>query len=119
MGFEEFHLFMRFIQFEFANFKDDAGKPPPIFITSIQEDDSALDKYTPVFLSLAIHELDEGHVGRFSFHSKDGFLQVLRPGGVESLQVTLKTQIVHKNSLIAAVLQADNCLSEKQDEVKT
>ncbi|XP_041348511.1 uncharacterized protein LOC121368057 isoform X2 [Gigantopelta aegis] len=119
MGFEEFHLFMRFVQFEFANYKDDAGKPPPIFITSIQEDDSALDKYTPSFLSLAIHELDEGHVGRFSFHNKDGFLQVLRPGGLESLQVTLKTQIVHKNALIAAVLQANNCLSDRHEEVKT
>ncbi|KAK3736468.1 hypothetical protein RRG08_061911 [Elysia crispata] len=94
MGYPDFHLNMRFVQFEFASFKEKAGKPPPIFITAVQEDDTAVDKYTPSCLYLAIHELDEGHVGRFSFRAGDGVLQ----GGMESLQVVLKTQIVHKNA---------------------
>ena len=45
MGYDECHYFLRFVQFEFANFKQDAGKPPPVFIQSIQEDDSGIDRY--------------------------------------------------------------------------
>ena len=44
MGYDEQHLYMRFVQMEFASFKDDAGKPPPIFITSALEDESLLDR---------------------------------------------------------------------------
>ncbi|KAK3774803.1 hypothetical protein RRG08_034892 [Elysia crispata] len=44
MGYPDFHLNMRFVQFEFASFKEKAGKPPPIFITAVQEDDTAVDK---------------------------------------------------------------------------
>ena len=36
-------------------------------------------------------------------------MQVLRPGGMESIQVVLKAQIVHKNALTAAILQASVC----------
>ena len=45
MGFDECHLFLRFVQFEFASYKESAGKPPPIFITAVQEDDSSVDRY--------------------------------------------------------------------------
>ena len=45
MGYDEQHLYMRFVQMEFASHKDDAGKPPPIFITSCLEDESLLDRY--------------------------------------------------------------------------
>ena len=45
MGYDECHLFMRSIQFEFAKHNDKAGKPPPIFITAIQEDDSTVDRF--------------------------------------------------------------------------
>ena len=44
MGYDEGHLFLRFVQFEFASFKHEAGKPPPVFITAIQEDDSSVDR---------------------------------------------------------------------------
>ena len=33
----------------------------------------------------------------------------MRMGGMESLQVVLKSQIVHKNALVAAVTQATVC----------
>ncbi|KAH3820986.1 hypothetical protein DPMN_122739 [Dreissena polymorpha] len=33
-------------------------------------------RYTPGFLYLAIHELDEAHLGRFSFRSRDGIMEV-------------------------------------------
>ena len=45
MEYDECHLYMRPVQFEFAPFKEDAGKPPPLLITSIQEDDSMIDRY--------------------------------------------------------------------------
>ncbi|PVD25251.1 hypothetical protein C0Q70_15749 [Pomacea canaliculata] len=109
MGYDAAHLNLRLVQFEYASHRPAAAKPPPIFITAIQDNDSAVDKYSPSHCNLGIHELDESHVGRFSFRSRDGLLQVLRPGGVESLQVVVKTQVVHKNALTAAVLQASTC----------
>ena len=65
MGYEECHLFLRFVQFEFANFKEKL-RTPPIFITAVQEDgdDTSVDRYIPNNLYLAIHELDESNVGR-------------------------------------------------------
>ncbi|XP_064604712.1 uncharacterized protein LOC135469969 isoform X2 [Liolophura sinensis] len=109
LGFEDYHLFLRFVQFEFASFKEDAGKPPPVFLTAVHEEDPSVDRYTPSFLYLAIQELDENHVGRFSFRGRDGLLQVYRPGGLENLQVILKAQVVHKNCLICAVQQVSAC----------
>ncbi|XP_070191909.1 uncharacterized protein [Littorina saxatilis] len=109
MGYDAAHINMRLVQFEYAGHKPAADKPPPIFITAILENDAGVDKYSPTHRSLAIHELDESHVGRFSFRTREGVLQVLRPGGVESIQVVLKAQIVHKNALTSAVLQASIC----------
>ncbi|KAH9494550.1 hypothetical protein Btru_042420 [Bulinus truncatus] len=119
MGFPDYHMNIRFVQFEFANFKEKAGKPPPVFITAIQEDDTAVDKYSPSCLLLAIHELDEGHVGRFTFRSRDGFLQIIKQGGMESFQVVLQTQVLHKNALIVAVQQASICNPVKVVEWKS
>ncbi|XP_052781335.1 uncharacterized protein LOC128217918 isoform X2 [Mya arenaria] len=119
MGFDDFHMYMRFVQMEFAGFKEDAGKPPPTFITSVLEDESLVDRYTPGFLYLAIHELDEAHVGRFSFRSRDGIMEIVKPGGLETLQVVLKTQVVHKNAVTCAVQQAHACQPGKEQEFKS
>ena len=48
MGFNEYHMYIRSVQMESAPFKDDAGKPPPIFMTDVQEDDGSV--YKLVFL---------------------------------------------------------------------
>ncbi|XP_048257717.1 uncharacterized protein LOC124151794 isoform X2 [Haliotis rufescens] len=121
MNFPDCHMYLRPIQFEFASFKDNAKKPPPIFITSVQGDESSFERYTPQnnVIFLAIHELDEGQVGRFSFRSRDGILQILRPGGMENLQVVLKAQTVHKNALISAVQQANVCQPVRQQDWKS
>lgn len=47
MGYDECHLFLRIVQFEFAPFKHEAGKPPPVFISSILEDESGVDRSVP------------------------------------------------------------------------
>jgi hypothetical protein len=76
MGFDDFHLYMRYIQFDFAKYKDDAGKPPPPFVTELSMEDSKIDRYIPNSLYLAVQELEEGQIGRFSFKGKDNILLV-------------------------------------------
>lgn len=44
MRFDECHLFMRFLQFDYAVRKEGAGKPPPLLISAVQEDDSSVDR---------------------------------------------------------------------------
>ncbi|XP_071476027.1 uncharacterized protein [Diadema antillarum] len=118
MGFEEFHMFMRCVQFEFATHKPDADQPPPLFMTALQEDDANLDRYTPAHLFLAIQELDEKHVGMFSFRSKDGCLKLLKANGQENLRVILMAQVVHKNALMAAVQQGSVCSYFKENDTE-
>lgn len=109
MGYDECHLFLRFLQFEYAVYKEGAGKPPPLFITAVQEDDSSVDRLIPNCLPLAVNELEESTVGRFSFRSKESVLQLLRPSGLENIRTVLIAQVVHKNALVAAVQQAHVC----------
>lgn len=44
MGFEEFHLYLRPVHFEFASHKDKVDPPPPVFMTSLLEDSSRVDR---------------------------------------------------------------------------
>ncbi|XP_051881402.1 uncharacterized protein LOC127575509 [Pristis pectinata] len=113
MGFDEFHLYLRPVQFEFASHKEKADWPPPVFITSLLEDDSSIDRYAPSSLPLAIQEVDENHIGKFSFRTKEAVLQLMARRGVENLQVALACQTVQKNSLIAVMQQALLCSVEK------
>ncbi|KAM8998877.1 uncharacterized protein ACOB8E_021202 [Sarcophilus harrisii] len=106
MGFDEFHLYLRPVYFEFASHKEKADQPPPIFITALQEDNSRVDRYVPSTLQLAISEVDDNHIGKFSFHKKESIFQLLFYSGVENMQVTLACQTAQKNALMVAVQQA-------------
>ncbi|KAB1275593.1 uncharacterized protein Cadr_000010141 [Camelus dromedarius] len=106
VGFEEFHLYLRPVHFEFASHKDKVVHPPPVFITSLLEDSDRVDRYSPVTLVLAISEVDDNQVGRFSFYTKEAILKLLSHSGVENLQVTLACQATQKNALMVAVQQA-------------
>ncbi|EUB56864.1 Transmembrane protein [Echinococcus granulosus] len=130
MGYDEFHLFLRPLQFEAAKYKEGVDEAKlPLYITAIQDDDSVVDKFIPSALPLAIHELDETHVGKFSFRGKVTVAEVTSlvvasiltflnfslihyqlcdERGVENLLVILKTQLTHKNALIAALMLAFN-----------
>jgi hypothetical protein len=44
MGFEEFHLYLRPVHFEFATHKDKVDQSPPVFITSLLEDNGRVDR---------------------------------------------------------------------------
>ncbi|XP_073483154.1 uncharacterized protein [Aquarana catesbeiana] len=109
MGFNEFHLHLRPVQFEFATYKAQADQIPPAFITSLLEDDTSVDRYSPSALLLAIHEVDDNQIGKFSFWTKEGILQLLSKNGVENLQVVLSCQVIQKNTLIAATQLAFFC----------
>ncbi|KAG2468403.1 CC162 protein, partial [Polypterus senegalus] len=76
MGFDEFHLYLRPVQFEFASHKEKADQPPPVFITALLEDDSSVDRYTPSSFLLGIHEIDENQIGKFSFRTQESIVQV-------------------------------------------
>ncbi|XP_022108314.1 uncharacterized protein LOC110988792 isoform X2 [Acanthaster planci] len=115
MGFDLCHLFLRCVQFEFASHKENADQPPPLFITALHEDDTNVDRYVPSSLFLAIHELDEKHVGQLSFRTKDGFLKLMKGSSLENLQAVLMAQVVHKNALLAAVQQGSVCSFFKED----
>ncbi|XP_076118208.1 uncharacterized protein LOC143085614 isoform X2 [Mytilus galloprovincialis] len=117
MGFNEYHMYIRSVQMESAPFKDDAGKPPPIFMTDVQEDDGSVYKLNvPQTFSLAMSEIDEAVTGRFSFRNRESLLNLLKHGKLENFQIVLKVQIVHKNALISAVLQHDACIPIKEHE---
>ncbi|XP_063563241.1 uncharacterized protein [Gorilla gorilla gorilla] len=105
MGFEEFHLYLRPVHFEFASHRDRADQPPPVFITSLLEDSGRVDRYSPTALVLAISEVDDNQIGKFSFYTKEAILKLLLHSGVENMQVTLACQAAQKNALMAAVQQ--------------
>ena len=45
MGYDEFHLFLRPLQFEAAKYKEGVDEAkPPLYITTVQDDDSVVDK---------------------------------------------------------------------------
>lgn len=46
MGFDEFHLYLRPVYFEFATHKEKVDQPPSVFVTSLQEqpDSSVVDR---------------------------------------------------------------------------
>ncbi|XP_015211614.2 uncharacterized protein si:ch73-242m19.1 isoform X3 [Lepisosteus oculatus] len=109
MGFGEFHLYLRPVQFEFAVLKEKAEQPPPLFITALLQDDSSVDRYSPSTLLLGIQELDEKQIGKFSFRTEEAVVQLMSMSGIQNLQVTLACQVTQKNALLSAVKQACFC----------
>ncbi|XP_053568078.1 uncharacterized protein LOC128657700 [Bombina bombina] len=109
MGFSDFHLYLRPVHFEFASHKTEAVQLPPLFITAVLGEESSVDRYIPSTNLLAIHEIDENQIGKFSFWTRDGILQLLHKSGVENMQVALACQITQKNALLAAAQLASLC----------
>ncbi|KAF1556823.1 hypothetical protein FQV19_0001839, partial [Eudyptula minor] len=99
-GFGEFRLYLRLTHFEYASHGEKADHLPPIFITSLLEDDSCVDRYILSSLPLSIQEIDS-HIGKLSFHTRHGVMQLLCPSGIRNMQLILACQ--------AAVQQASFC----------
>ncbi|XP_019133387.2 uncharacterized protein si:ch73-242m19.1 [Larimichthys crocea] len=114
LGFDDFHLHLRPVQFEVAEQKDKA-EPRPVFITATLEDDSCVDRFTPSHLPLSIQELDENQIGRFSFSSEEAVIHLMNKQSVENLQVTLACQVTQKNALMNALKLV--CLCRRAESV--
>ncbi|TKS86985.1 Coiled-coil domain-containing protein 162 [Collichthys lucidus] len=114
LGFDDFHLHLRPVQFEVAEQKDKA-EPRPVFITATLEDDSCVDRFTPSHLPLSIQELDENQTGRFSFSSEEAVIHLMNKQSVENLQVTLACQVTQKNALMSALKLV--CLCRRAESV--
>ncbi|KAL1257483.1 hypothetical protein QQF64_010727 [Cirrhinus molitorella] len=108
MGFDEVHLYIRPVQFEFAMRKE-IPKQLPVFITALQDDKQNADRFVPNSLPLAVQDLDESQIGKFSFQSNEAVLQLMNQSSLENLQVVLVCQVVQKNALIGALKQASLC----------
>nr|XP_060630159.1 uncharacterized protein LOC132774240 [Anolis sagrei ordinatus] len=109
MGFDEFHLYLRPVYFEFATHKEKTDQPAPTFITSLERQDSSVDRYIPSTLMLSIQDIDN-QIGKFSFRTRESILQILlNPYGMENLQIALACQTSHKNLLLVAIQQATFC----------
>ncbi|XP_051725343.1 uncharacterized protein si:ch73-242m19.1 isoform X1 [Ctenopharyngodon idella] len=116
MGYDDVHLYMRPVQFEFAVRKE-IPKQLPVFITALQDDKQNVDRFVPNSLPLCVQELDESHIGKFSFQSNEAVLQLMNQSSLENLQVVLACQVVQKNALIGALKQASLCYrTEKLDQ---
>lgn len=63
----------------------------------------------PKDMPLAIHELDENGLGRFTFRSREGVMTLLKPSGMENFKTIVLSQVNHKNALLSAVQQAHVC----------
>ncbi|CAD5114437.1 DgyrCDS3568 [Dimorphilus gyrociliatus] len=114
MGYDECHLFLRFVQFELAGLKQNIA-PPPVFITALLGDDSSVDRLVPSSIPLCINELDEAHLGQISMRSRDNVLNSIK--SVDSIKAILSAQIVHKNMLACIVLQIDACEKDQSSFV--
>ncbi|KAK7142769.1 hypothetical protein R3I94_012197 [Phoxinus phoxinus] len=108
MGFDDVHLYMRPVPFESAVRKE-TPKQLPVFITALQDDKQNADRFVPNSLPLCVQELDESHIGKFSFQSNEAVLQLMNQSSLENLHVVLVCQVVQKNALIGALKQASLC----------
>ena len=75
MGFEEFHMHLRYVQFDFAKYKENAGALPGS-LNELGTENVQLDRYVPAHLCLAVQEIEEAQIGRLTFKSKEAVQQV-------------------------------------------
>jgi hypothetical protein len=105
MSIDHSHLFLRYVQFEFAQLKttDNENDYESSYIT-----DGRLDKITgQQYLLFAIQELEEGSIGRINFREKDQWLSLINDGddAINNLKVALRLQLMHNHFVHTAILQ--------------
>jgi len=106
MSIDHSHLFLRFIQLEFAQSKNITDNENDFETSYIA--DGRLDKITgQTHLLFAIQELDEGSIGRLNFREKDQWLSLINDGddAINNLKVALRLQLMHNHLIHTAILQ--------------
>ncbi|OPJ73205.1 transmembrane protein FLJ37396 [Patagioenas fasciata monilis] len=89
------------MNFESTSHKGKADHLPPLFITSVLEDDSCVDRYIPSSLPLSIQEIDS-HIGKFSFCTRDSVMQLLCR--IRNMQLILACQVIQKKCSFGKLL---------------
>ena len=88
---EECHAHLRCVPFDLS-LRLPGDKTLEYFVSQAREvgkGDSRLDRYNPAKLHLAVQELDEKHVGCFSFRTKADINKVCKAHTVLYLKVTI------------------------------
>ena len=78
LGFEDYHTFMRYVQFDFAKYKENAGIPLSEFVSELHSEDTKIDRFTSNNLHLAVNEIEESQIGKFSFKGKENIQNVIK-----------------------------------------
>ncbi|CAF4406775.1 unnamed protein product, partial [Rotaria sp. Silwood2] len=124
MSIDHSHLFLRYVQFEFAQPRnlpntDNEYDNEPSHIA-----DGRLDKITgQKHLLLAVQELDESSIGRISFRQKDQWLTLINDADdvINNLKIALRLQIMHNHFVYTAILQhrvAIVCITQQLQSIK-
>lgn len=112
LGFESYHLYLRYVSFDYAKYKDENElKRAPIYVNELSMQDSKIDRYVSQSNYLAINELDESNLSKFSFKNKDSILLMLKTplNSIENLQCVLKLQLIHNYLLVSSIEQVNSC----------
>ena len=121
MGIDHSHLFMRFVQFEFAQTRTVNNEFD--FDTSYIPD-GRLDKITgQQYLLFAVQELEEGSIGRMNFRQKDQWSTMINDGddAISNLKVAVRVQLMHNHFVHTAILQhriAVVCITQQLQTAK-
>ena len=121
MTIDHSHLFLRYVQFEFAQTKTIDNENE---FESSRIADGRLDKITgQQSLLFAVQELEEGSIGRINFRQKDHWLQLISDGddAINNLKVALRLQLMHNHFVHTAVLQhrfAIICITQQLHSAK-
>ncbi|CAF1363880.1 unnamed protein product, partial [Adineta ricciae] len=102
------HLSLRFIQFEFAQSRNLPNINTDNHHITSQLADGQLDKITgQPNLLFAIHELEEGTIGRINFRQKDQWLAYMNDPdeAVNNLKTVLRLQLMHNHFVYTAAVQ--------------
>ncbi|ELW50092.1 Coiled-coil domain-containing protein 162 [Tupaia chinensis] len=92
MGFEEFHLYLRPVHFEFVSHKDKVDPPPPIFMTSLLEDKDWVDRAPEAFVSIQLEKvgLRDMMLNAFLLRKQSMADSMKSPAAFRALKLTLQ-----------------------------
>ncbi|CAF1110580.1 unnamed protein product [Rotaria sordida] len=124
MSIDQSHLFLRYVQFEFAQPRNLSTTDNDYDNESSHIADGRLDKITgQQYLLFAAQELDESSIGRISFRQKDQWLTLINDAddAINNLKIALRLQFMHNHFVYTAILQhriAIICITQQLQTIK-
>ena len=107
LNFEPFHLTMHCHPIENAVKRENASFVVEVPAPDCSDEDfraSGMNKLVASAMSMAVQEMDENQIPKFSFRQPSGLKALLNDADFRKLQTTLTCQIAHKNLMTSAVL---------------